>query len=320
VTDGNPFDVDGVWLKSAFHTHTSRSDGELDPAAHIRHHEWAGFDVCTITDHWTLTHEPSTEHILVITGSELAADPYGDALTDSEILAISISEIPEDPGGERTNWGPIEAYHYKTFPDLSAAAACIAEQGGVSFVAHPYWSGMPLDTLLAVRGAHGIELFNSSAHRENLRGDSSYVWDQCLEREQLLWAFGTDDCHYPGFDIGDAWTMVRAAERSEEAVLEALRNGHHYASAGPFLHDVAVDDAALEVRCSPARSVWMMSRYETGWGVNAGDRNRMEEARVLERDDRGLIMRARFAPSMELPYRRVVIEDERGRRAWSNPI
>jgi len=320
MTEGNPFDVDGVWLKSAFHTHTVRSDGELDPAAHVRHHEWMGFDVVAITDHWTLTHEPSTDHILVITGAELAADPYGEALADSEILAIGISDIPEDPGGDRAKWGPIDAYTYKTFPDLSAAARCIADQGGVSFIAHPYWSGMPLETLMAVEGAHGIELFNSSAQRENARGDSSYVWDLCLDRGKRFWAFGADDCHYPGFDIGDAWTMVRAAERSEAAVLEALRQGHTYASAGPQIRDITVDGTELEVRCSPARAVVMASRYETGWSVMAGGRNRMEEARVLERDDRGLIVRARFTPSIELPHRRIVIEDEAGRRAWSNPI
>jgi len=320
MTEGNPFDVDGVWLKSAFHTHTARSDGELDPAAHVRHHEWMGFDVVAITDHWTLTHEPSTDHILVITGAELAADPYGEALADSEILAIGISDIPEDPGGDRAKWGPIDAYTYKTFPDLSAAARCIADQGGVSFIAHPYWSGMPMETLMAVEGAHGIELFNSSAQRENARGDSSYVWDLCLDRGKRFWAFGTDDCHYPGFDIGDAWTMVRAAERSEEAVLEALRQGHTYASAGPQIRDITVDGSELEVRCSPARAVVMASRYETGWAVMAGGRNRMEEARVLERDERGLVVRARFSPSIELPHRRVVIEDETGRKAWSNPI
>jgi hypothetical protein len=320
MTEGNPFDVDGVWLKSAFHTHTARSDGELDPAAHVRHHEWMGFDVVAITDHWTLTHGPSTDHILVITGAELAADPFGEALADSEILAIGISDIPEDPGGDRAKWGPIDAYTYKTFPDLSAAARCIADQGGVSFIAHPYWSGMPLETLMSVEGAHGIELFNSSAQRENARGDSSYVWDLCLDRGKRFWAFGTDDCHYPGFDIGDAWTMVRAADRSEAAVLEALRQGHTYASAGPQIRDIAVDGTELEVRCSPARSVVMASRYETGWAVMAGGRNRMEEARVLERDDRGLIVRARFTPSIELSHRRIVIEDEAGRRAWSNPI
>jgi hypothetical protein len=44
----------------------------------------------------------------------------------------------------------------------------------------------------------------------------------------------------------------------------------------------------------------------------------MDDATVLERDDAGAIVRARFAPPLELPYRRVVVEDERGRRAWTN--
>ena len=218
MTDGNPFDVDGVWLKSAFHTHTSRSDGELDPEAHVRHHEWAGFDVCTITDHWTLTHEPSTERILVITGAELAADPSGERRpATARSWRSASSEIPEDPGGDRTKWGPIDAYHYKTFPDLSAAAACVAEQGGVSFVAHPYWSGLPLETLLAVEGTHGAgALQRQRPAREPARRLVVRVGSVPGARGKRLWAFATDDCHYPGFDIGDAWTMVRAAERTEE--------------------------------------------------------------------------------------------------------
>lgn len=321
TNDGNPFAADGEWLKAALHTHTKRSDGDLDPRAHVLHHAWMGYDVCAITDHWTLTFEPSTPECLVITGAELAVDPLGpDRFT--EILAIVIEEIPEDPGGDRRHWGPIDAYHFKTFPDLTAAGRHIAEQGGASFVAHPYWSGLPLETLTAAEGVHGIELFNSSADRENGRGDSSYVWDQALEAGKRFWGFATDDCHYPGFDIGGAWTMVRAAERTQEAVIEALRRGHTYASAGPTILDVEVDGDELEVTCSPARSVLLMSRYETGWGVRADGRNRMEDTRILERDDRGLVTRARFSPpeDLELPYRRFVVEDRLGAKAWTNPV
>jgi len=319
-TDGNPFSVDdGVWLKAALHTHTKRSDGELDPGAHVLHHEWMGFDVCAITDHWTLTFEKSTEHCLVITGAELAADPIAPGRF-TEILAIGISEIPEDPGGDKAHWEPIDNYHFKTFPDLTSAAGSIAEQGGASFIAHPYWSGLPLETLLGAEHVHGIELFNSSAERENGRGDSSYMWDLMLEAGKRPWGFATDDCHYPGFDIGDAWTMVRAAERSEPAVVQALRRGHTYASAGPTILEVSLDGRSVEIRCSPARSVTLMSRYETGWAVRADARNRQEDARVLERDDRGLVVRVRFEPPMESAYRRLVIEDERGRKAWTNAI
>ena len=318
--DGNPFSLDdGIWLKAALHTHTIRSDGDLEPAAHVRHHEWMGFDICAITDHWKLTKESSTQHCLVLTGAELAADPIGDGRY-TEILAIGILDIPEDPGGDRRHWRRIDAYDFKTFPDLSAAGSYIAEQGGVSFVAHPYWSGLPLDVLLEAEPVDGIELFNSSAERENGRGDSSYMYDLMLETGRRPYGFATDDCHYPGFDIGDAWTMVRSEERSQEAVLDALRHGLTYASAGPSILGVELDGPAVEIRCSPARSITLMSRYETGWAVRADHRSRLEDARILEADDRGLVVRARFTPPMELPYRRIVVEDAGGRRAWSNAI
>ena len=315
----NPFEVDGVWLKSALHTHTKRSDGDLDPDAHVRHHEWMGFDVCVITDHWTLTSEPSTEHLLVITGAELAVDPVGEGRY-TEILAIGIDDIPQDPGGDRSEWRPIDNYHFKTFPDLSTAGRNIAAQGGVSFIAHPYWSGLPLEVLLEAESVEGIELFNSSAERENGRGDSSYMWDLTLEAGKGFFGFATDDCHYPGFDIGGAWTMVRAPERSEAAFLDALRAGMTYASSGPVIHDVQIDGDAIEVHCSPARSVVLMSRYETGWGVRADGRNRQEDAWITERDGAGLIVRAAFRPPMSLPYRRLVIEGSQGEKAWTNAL
>ena len=43
--------------------------------------------------------------------------------------------------------------------------------------------------------------------------------------------------------------------------MTALRLGHTYASAGPSLLDVMLDGTAVEVRCSPARAVTLMSRY-----------------------------------------------------------
>ena len=317
----NPFETDGVWLKTALHAHTSASDGDLDPGAVAAAHEWSGFDVLAITDHWTLTTVPSSEHLLVITGAELAVDPLAKGRY-TEIIAIGIDDIPEDPGGDRAYWEPIDRYFFKTFPDLTAAAACITSQGGAAFVAHPYWSGLPPETVLSAEGLTGIELFNASAERENGRGDSSYVWDLALEAGRPLSAIATDDSHYPTFDIGDAWTMVRAAERSREAVLDALRRGLTYASNGPAIHGLRREGDAIEVEVSPCRSVVLHTRYQEGWGVRSDHRGRQEGARILERDTAGLVTRARFDPKVdgELPFVRVVATDASGRRAWSNPV
>jgi hypothetical protein len=316
----NPFEADGVWLKTALHTHTDRTDGDLPPDRHVQHHGWMGFDVVAITDHWTLTTQPSNERILVIQGAELAADPLAKGRY-TEILAIGIDDIPEDPGGDRAYWEQVDNYLFKTFPDLSTAAATITAQGGVAFVAHPYWSGLPPEVVLEAEGVAGFELYNASAERETGRGDSSYIWDLGLDRGRLLFGIATDDSHYPGFDIGDGWTMVRAAERTQDAVLHALATGSFYATNGPEIYDVRRDRDGIEVACSPAASVILRSGFERGLSVLAGPRGRMERARILERDGSGAIVRARFHPEPDdLTYARIQVNDERGRSAWTNPI
>jgi len=319
-TTAGAWDDEGIWLKAALHTHTSDTDGELPPRAVAEHYEWAGFDVLAITDHWTLTSVPSSDHLLVITGAELAVDPLGEGRY-TEILAIGIDEIPEDPGGDRAYWERIDNYDFKTFPDLSTAAAFSTGQGGAAFVAHPYWSGLLPEVILNAEGLTGLELFNASSERENGRGDSSYIWDLALEAGRSLSAIATDDSHYPLFDIGDAWTMVRAADRSRDAVLDSLRAGQTYASNGPVLRDVRRDGDRIEVRCSPCVSVCLQTRYQEGWAVRADHRGRQEGARILQRSDTGAVVHAEFRPPIaDLPFVRVVATDAQGRRAWTNPL
>jgi hypothetical protein len=68
-TDGNPFSLDdGVWLKAALHTHTKRSDGDLDPRPRP-HHEWMGLRATPMR---TLIRE--VHRALLVIWAELAAD------------------------------------------------------------------------------------------------------------------------------------------------------------------------------------------------------------------------------------------------------
>ena len=158
-------------------------------------------------------------------GGRARGRPARDRAATRRSSRSASTTLPDDPGGDRAFWERIDNYDFKTFPDLSAAAAFITGQGGAAFVAHPYWSGLTPEVLLGAEGLTGLELFNASSERENGRGDSSYLWDLALEAGMSLSAIATDDSHYPLFDIGDAWTMVHAADRSREAVLDALRAG-----------------------------------------------------------------------------------------------
>lgn len=322
----NLFRLEGEWLKAQFHAHSLNSDGEVPPeelaAAYAQH----GFDVLTISDHWTMTKVDAPNGLVLVPGAELMVDPVAGPMCP-EFLAIGIDDVPEQPSGDQANWYPYENSVIKTFATFDDGIAYVEGFGGATILCHPSWSGLPQETVFAAREMHGVEVWNASAHRENDRGDSSYVWDLALDEGVAFAPFATDDSHYGATDLHDAWTMVRATERTREAVVAALRAGHVYASNGPEILDLERDGDAVEVSVTPARDVWLHSGWEDGIGLSAGDRARTEQGRILARDDDGLLTRVRFEPGTdEWPAKRsnrwwrVVTEDATGRRAWSNTI
>jgi hypothetical protein len=306
----NPFESEGVWLRAQLHCHTKNSDGDLEPSALLQHYEWAGYDVVAITDHWFVTKEPSTGQLLTITGAELNADLPGDERY-CDILAYGIEELLDDRA-VRSN---------DSFPDMSAAARWINDQGGVAYLAHAYWSGVRHDLVVASEGLAGLEVYNATSEMDAGRGDSSALWDECLEAGTSLFGIATDDAHYPGFDLDRAWTWVRAVERSPEAVVSALRTGMTYSSTGPMIHEVHREDGAILVRCTPSRAVSLHTRFEFGSGVWGAPRPRAWLGRALATTDDGLVTEARLElGDHELPFARIVVRDAAGNLAWTNPL
>jgi hypothetical protein len=297
-----PFQEEGIWLRCALHAHTTNSDGELSPDMLVRHYEWAGFDVLAITDHWVRTVEASTRRLLVIPSTELNAVAAGH---DAHVLALGVEANPEPPD---------------EFAPLQEVVTWINENAGVPFLAHTYWSGLRTSDWEDCDGLAGIEVWNAGCELEIGRGDSSIHWDEALEAGHALTALATDDSHHPGYDSGFAWTMVRAAERSQAAVLDALRRGSFYGSCGPSIHDVELDGECVVVRCSPAASVTLVSTRHRGARANAGRLGYPNASTILERDSAGLITACRLEKPTLAPYGRVEIEDASGRRAWTNPL
>jgi hypothetical protein len=320
----DPFHSDGVWLKCALHTHSTVSDGTLPPHHLVQSYGEAGFDVVAITDHWRLTITPSTRQVLTIPAAELGFDLAHPNYPrqSGEFLVYGIDHVPDDPGGDRANWmfNAEENWEVRTFESLTVASRWATTQGAVVYVAHPYWNGLSVDDLLETEGYVGLEVFNGSAELETGRGDSSTWWDVLLGRGRPMFGVGTDDQHYPLFELGAAWTMVHAAERSPEAVLDALRTGQSYFSHGPTIHEISQVEGGVEVACSPVRSVVLHREVEHGVSVTVGANGRRMGS-ILATDDSGLITRAYLERHEPAPaYERVTVIDQLGRKAWSNPL
>ncbi len=299
-----PFEGGGVWLRCALHAHTTNSDGELAPGMLVRHFEWAAYDVLAITDHWVRTEERSTRKLLVIPSAELNAT-CGGSEDDAHVLALGVEADPEPPD---------------SFAPLQEVVSWIREHGGLPYLAHTYWSGLRTEQWIECEGLLGLEVWNSGCELEIGRGDASIHWDEALELGRPLQGIATDDSHHPGYDSGFAWTMVHAAERTQEAVLDALRAGRFYGSTGPTIERVEIDGNAVEVHCSPAQSVTLVSARHRGARANAGRLGYPNSSTILERDSTGLITACRLEKPPLAPFGRVLVSDTRACRAWTNPL
>jgi hypothetical protein len=303
----DPWTTDGRWLRCSLHTHTTRSDGELAPKSLARHYERAGYDVLAVTDHWRITNAGSSERLLVIPSVELSCT-LPDA-REGHVLAFGVTadekelrELARDHVGLETTSDWIQAH------------------GGVAYVAHPYWTGVTPGTLELPRSATGIEVFNAGCELEVGRGLSGVHWDELLEAGRLCPAIAADDSHHPGFDSDLAWTWVRVPELNRTAVLDALRSGTFYSSTGPLIHDVRRNEDAIEVRCSPSRSVTLVSSRTTGAAVHVGRLGYRHRGRELACDEAGLVVHARLDVPRSARHVRVEVTDAAGKKAWANPL
>lgn len=309
-----PFDEQtGQWLRCALHVHTTVSDGWLQPHVQRRYHAWGGYDVLALTDHDGFTPEPNGEDdLLLIGGTELSliAPKSGGPL---HLLGIGVSgKVPADAGSS-----------------LREAATAVRELGGLPFLAHPVWSGLRTDEVDGIELCAGMEIFNAGCEVEQGRGHNDAHADVWLAMGHRLNLIATDDSHYPGYDAFRAWTMVHAAERSRAAVLEALAAGRFYASNGPRILGMELDGDVLTVRTTPARSIAALGNPPFGGQVTAGrhaityrgERLRTEDGQAWEGIAEGeLLSGAWFSIRSGMRYVRVVVTDDLGQRAWSNPV
>jgi predicted metal-dependent phosphoesterase TrpH len=300
----NPFAAAGTWLRCALHAHTTNSDGDLSPDQLVTHYERKGFDVLAITDHWVRSDAPSTDRLLVIPSSELSCVMPGEP--DGHLLAYGIDDDPLE--------------FVRGRPDLAAAATWVREHGGVAYLAHPYWTGTSVSGLGLADGVAGLEIYNAGCELEVGRGLSTVHWDELLERGGLCLGIAADDSHHADVDSGFAWTWARVTERSQAAVLEALATGAFYSSTAPLIHELHVEGGHVEVRCSPCRRITLCTGRRRGSSVSAGPSGYRFGAEILEESDDGGIVYAQLQRPRRAPYGRLELVDDRGRRAWTNPL
>jgi hypothetical protein len=291
MTFDNPFRAEGIWLKGNLHTHTTLSDGDSTPQDRVNGYREHGYDFLSITDHDCVADPAMVEpgDLLLIPGIELVcANPVGGP--PYHIVGI---DVPVD-------FDPPEAR------GATETLAAIHAGGGLAFVCHPYWCGQTVRDLEALDGVAGVEVFNTDCLRSIGKGLSAAHWDQMLALGRHWLGFAVDDAHHHPRDTYQGWVVAKCAERTKEAVVEALRLGHFYASTGPTFESLEFDGERVTVRTSPAAYISFIADGSKGGHAFQKDGTPITEAT--------------YPLCGAETYLRIECASPTGETAWTNPL
>jgi hypothetical protein len=221
------------WYRGDLHGHTCHSDADWDVPDIVQYGHEYQLDFVSLTDHNTISplaqmDSLATESLLTMGGMELTTY-YGHA------LALGVRQWQEWRIG----------LNGLTMPDL---AQRVMDNGGLFIIAHPHSIGDPYCTGcdwqyadMMPGNARCVEIWNGPWDGDSGNEQALQRWFTWLNAGYRMVATAGTDIHGPLNDPAPGFNVVYAEDRSEQAILQAIRHGHLYLSAGPRLEFTAGD-------------------------------------------------------------------------------
>lgn len=310
---------DGTFYRANLHSHTTRSDGSLEPSELFASYRDAGYDILAMTDHEEAYDNTalSTPDLLVLRGFEMSFAPAGRSSPTRATCHITfIAKTPDVtqnaetpaflPPKEGKRYGYVRTFSADGINDVLSYASAA---GYFPILSHPFWSLQKPEEFSRLDGLGGVEVYNHLCALAGSRDCTSEALEAFLARGKFPLPIAADDCH-GGLPAGDdacdrfgGFEMICAPALSYEAVIEALEAGQAYASTGPLISRLGCEDGQLLFVCSGAREVRLLSD------------TRPVNARLY--DPAGEITYGSFAIPAEARWVRLEITDTGGRTAWT---
>lgn len=313
----------GEDFKVNLHTHTTISDGLLTPEEVKKAYKDAGYAAVAFTDHEVMIphNDLSDDAFIAINGVECAIKRDGPQFHSGPVMPVyHFCLLARDPENDVTPvWHRQYCHgqgHNEEYADtvktegafhrvysVTGANALTAEgvrQGFFVTYNHPRWSLQTPADYEDLVGIGGVEVHNTGCVAQ---GDcNAEPLDVVLRRGGARpFPIAADDMHSPKSLFG-GWNVLRAEKLTYENLIAALDRGDGYATQGPEIYDLYVEDGKAVLTCSPAVKVTLRTN---GRGA----------PKVLAVD--APLTRAEFAVPEPYDYIRFEVTDATGKTAWT---
>lgn len=319
----------GKDYKANLHCHTTVSDGALTPEEVKRIYREQGYSIVAYTDHELLVphHDLADAEFLPLSGVEFAINGPGKTWPEMKVCHICCiamdPEIIGTPGLSRwyvaasrltknehlAHAIPGTADYPREYGarGVSALIAMIRKQNFFVTYNHPSWSQEDLDDYGGYENLNAMEIYNHGCAVLGYDAYEPQAYDALLRRGNRIYCLADDDNHNHGALPGDSfggWVVIRAEALDYRTVTQALAAGQFYASQGPQIHALWLEDGKAHLTCSEAVQISVATAVRGNLAVRAQPGEHLTHAE--------------FPVSPKLGYIRFTVTDDRGRHANTN--
>lgn len=319
--------------KANLHCHSTISDGKLTPEEIKEAYKSHGYSIVAYTDHDVMIDHSdlADADFLPLRGYEMEINE-GDISKPSPRKTCHMCLIALDPNNykqvcyhrERYLFGNAPQYRDQvqfdeTQPDFvrEYSVECISkimqmgrDNGFFVTYNHPAWSLETYEQYAYYCGMHAMEIYNYGCVEMGYEDYNPMVYDEMLRTGKRIFCIAADDNHNGTgdrkyHDSFGGFTVIRADSLDYRTVTRALENGDFYASMGPKIHDLYIEDNTVHITCSPAKFITLHCGARRSKRVAAKDGELLTEASFEIRPDLDT-------------YFRLGVHDENGNHANTN--
>lgn len=217
-------------LKANLHTHSTESDGSLQPADMIKQYYNRGYSILAMTDHNHITYPWNR--------TDRTGKTY---LTNDEYNTITAQMCPIKGDEETFGENHVNSFFCDYQCPIGGSVTTeqvlngIQQAGGISQINHPGMYGYYNSPAVCIAryqtypSLFGLEVINERDKYPNDRD----LWDQILSQTmptRPVWGTANDDAHQTSH-VGNQYETFLLQQANENTVRDAMTNGKFYFSA-----------------------------------------------------------------------------------------